>query len=99
MREVRTNKEEYVQLKKIKIRDLLRKAEKSEPLVSVNWRVVIDRYCHVHSAEDGSHKPADQRFVERYYHRMTEWPGLEGTSRIMNLQPPLLGRATSLPIY
>uniref|UniRef100_A0A8C3L1I6 Kinesin family member 13B n=1 Tax=Chrysolophus pictus TaxID=9089 RepID=A0A8C3L1I6_CHRPC len=22
------------------------------------------------------------------YHRITEWPGLEGTSRIMNLQPP-----------
>ena len=21
-------------------------------------------------------------------HRITEWPGLEGTSRIMNLQPP-----------
>ena len=31
-------------------------------------------------------------------HRITEWPGLEGTSRITNLQPPATCRATNLPI-
>ena len=32
------------------------------------------------------------------YHRITEWPGLEGTSRIMYLQPPATGRATNLHV-
>ena len=29
---------------------------------------------------------------------VTEWPGLEGTSRIVNLQPPAIGRATNFHI-
>uniref|UniRef100_G1NCD4 Asparaginyl-tRNA synthetase 1 n=1 Tax=Meleagris gallopavo TaxID=9103 RepID=G1NCD4_MELGA len=33
-----------------------------------------------------------------YIHRITEWLGLEGTSRIMKIQPPATSRATNLPI-
>ena len=44
--------------------------------------------------------------IDSYSHQcytaaqITEWPGLEGTSRVMNLQPPPLatGKATNLLI-
>ena len=38
------------------------------------------------------------QWMYRCYNRITEWPGLEGTSRIVDRQPPCTCRATNLPI-
>jgi len=36
--------------------------------------------------------------VDSWNYRIVEWVGLEGTARIMNLQPPAACRATNLHI-
>ena len=48
------------------------------------------------SAAGGSAQSAETERTSSY--GITQWPGLEGTSRIMNLQPPATGRATSFHI-
>jgi len=35
------------------------------------------------------------QIIESWNHRIREWLGLEGTPRIMKLQPPATGRATA----